>query len=277
MIEPILTYCSEIWGLHNTDCIQTFQLSFLKSMLCVKRSTPNCFVYGELGVYPINIELKMRVVRFWLKLIRPSTPYESYARKIYQELLVIKETHPTQITWVSKLQDMFNNIGFGHLMTDQHVNNEKQFLTSFKQRLIDIYLQDWTGLVRHTSDGRLFKHVKYTFKFEQYLDMSDKALRVSITKIRLSSHLFFIERGRWTNVARRERLCDVCNVVEDEYHVFVECPRYSTERKQLLPTILKTRPSMNEFIKYFRCENVTEFKRVGRLCVKIQKEHKQYL
>ena len=277
MIEPILTYCSEIWGLYNSDCIHTFHLAFLKSMLCVKRSTPNCFVYGELGIYPIHIDLKMRVVKFWLKLIRPSTTNENYARQIYKELLRIKITHPVQITWVSKLQDMFNGVGLGHFIVEQQVNNEKEFLTMFKKRLVDVYLDDWTNLVRQTSDGRLYKHIKDTFIFEQYLDMPHKTLRIAITKIRLSSHLFFIERGRWTNLERRQRTCDVCNVIEDEYHVFIECPRYSIERKKLLPNILKTRPSMNEFVKYVRCDSETEFTRVGRLCLSIQKEHKQYL
>ena len=31
--------------------------------------------------------------------------------------------------------------------------------------------------------------------------MPNKYFRVSITKIRLSSHLFFIERGRWKNLS----------------------------------------------------------------------------
>ena len=79
---PILMYCSEVWGLHNTERLEIFHLSFLKSVLCVKKSTPNCFVYGELGMFPIHIELKTRAVKFWLKIIRTTTSTDTYIRKI---------------------------------------------------------------------------------------------------------------------------------------------------------------------------------------------------
>lgn len=75
MIKPILTYGSEVWGLNNLDSIETFYLSFLKSMLCVKKSTPNCYVYGDFGVFPLQIDIKMRIAKYWLKLIRPTTPH----------------------------------------------------------------------------------------------------------------------------------------------------------------------------------------------------------
>ena len=64
-----------------------------------------------------------------------------------------------------------------------------------------------------TSDGRLFKHIKQEFGYELYMNINNRALRISITKIRLSSNLFKIERGRWgeNRVERRERLCAVCD------------------------------------------------------------------
>ena len=64
MIAPILNYGSEVWGLRKADPIETFHLSFLKSILGVKTSTPNCFIYGVLGVYPLIIERKTRVIKY---------------------------------------------------------------------------------------------------------------------------------------------------------------------------------------------------------------------
>ena len=107
--------------------------------------------------------------------------------------------------------------------------------------------------------------------------MPNKYLRVSITKIRLSSHLFFIERGRWTNIPRLDRKCDCCNVIEDEYHVFIECPRFMSERKRYLPIKLRRKPSMVEFLNIIKCTNVNEYTTVGKLCASIQKEHRKYI
>ena len=55
--------------------------------------------------------------------------------------------------------------------------------------------------------------IKEEFKFEKYLEMNDSRLTEAIAKVRLSSHLFYIERGRWKRpkVERENRLCDVCH------------------------------------------------------------------
>ena len=277
MILPILMYCSEVWGLHNSDRIETFHLSFLKSILCVKKSTPNCFIYGELGMYPIHIELKLRVIKFWLKIIRSTTLNDNYIRKIYVQLLFITITHPNQVTWVSRIRDLFNMYDMGNYWIAQHIDNENNFLTVFKQRLQDKYKQEWATKVNITTDGRIFKHLKQSFVFEQYLDMPNKHLRVSITKIRLSSHLLFVERGRWANIVRPDRKCECCRVIEDEYHVFIECPRFINERKRYLPISLKIRPSMFKFLNFIKCTNENEFITVGKLCASIQREHRKYI
>ena len=59
----------EIWGFSRADPIERFYLSFLKNILCVKKSTPNCFVYGEFGVFPLVIERKMRIFKYLLKIL----------------------------------------------------------------------------------------------------------------------------------------------------------------------------------------------------------------
>ena len=57
------------------------------------------------------------------------------------------------------------------------------------------------------------------------------ANRKAMTRLRLSSHKLMIERGRWLNILPKDRLCTLCNKLEDEFHVICECPRYDTCRK----------------------------------------------
>ena len=72
MVASILNYGCEVWGLRKADPIEKFHRSFLKSVLRVKNSTPNCFVYGELGVHPLYIERYVRVLSFFIKMINCS-------------------------------------------------------------------------------------------------------------------------------------------------------------------------------------------------------------
>ena len=279
MVSPILNYGSEVWGLRKADLIETFHLSFLKSILGVKTSTPNCFIYGELGVYPLIIERKTRVIKYWLKIIRTINDNENYVHKIYKELLTINELHPTRVTWVSQTKLLLQQCGFGYIWENQAVDNENYFLSQFKRRLTDMYLQEWHTQVEITSDNRLYKHIKSKFKIENYLKINNKSLRTSISKIRLSSHSFNIERGRWgpNKLLVDDRRCEVCNIIESEYHTLIKCPRFNNDRQGLLTSDLMKDPSFFNFLKYIKSENIYDLKKLGLLCSKILKEYREYL
>ena len=59
MVAPILLYGCEIWGFENIDVIESLFLQFYKIILGVKKSTPNCILYGELGRFPIEVFVKI--------------------------------------------------------------------------------------------------------------------------------------------------------------------------------------------------------------------------
>jgi len=66
MIKPILLYGSDIWGFSkNIDILEKIQLRFCKLLLKLKSSTPKYMIYGELGRFHIEIDIKIRMVSFW--------------------------------------------------------------------------------------------------------------------------------------------------------------------------------------------------------------------
>ena len=69
MIKPIILYGCEIWGFGNNEIFERIHLKFCKLLLHLKTSTPDYMVYGELGRYPICINIKVRMIKFWCKLI----------------------------------------------------------------------------------------------------------------------------------------------------------------------------------------------------------------
>jgi len=69
MVKPIILYVCEIWGFGKDEIIERIHLKFCKLLLHLKTSTPDYMVYGELGRYPISIDIKVRMIKFWYKLI----------------------------------------------------------------------------------------------------------------------------------------------------------------------------------------------------------------
>ena len=62
-------YGCEIWDFGNNDILEKVHLKFCKIILHLKASTPNCMIYGELGRYPLYIDINLRNILYWAKLI----------------------------------------------------------------------------------------------------------------------------------------------------------------------------------------------------------------
>jgi len=172
---------------------------------------------------------------------------------------------------------MLFQYGFGEVWLQQESIDKKTFLNIFKQRIKDIYLQEWTSNTNETSDFRLFKKIKEGHIFENYLNMNNRLLRSAVTQIRLSSHSFFIVRGRWVRpcIESVDRKCRLCNCIEDEYHCLIECPRFINERKGCLSLCLQKKPSMFDFVYFISCKNETMYHKVGLLCYRVMKAYKK--
>jgi hypothetical protein len=69
MIIHILLYGCEVWGFGKNEVLERVHLKFCKILLNLKSSTPNYMVYGELGGYPIDIDIKVRTISYWARLL----------------------------------------------------------------------------------------------------------------------------------------------------------------------------------------------------------------
>ena len=80
-----------------------------------------------------------------------------------------------------------------------------------------------------------------------------------------------VERGRWQRpkVEYQERMCEECRVIEDEYHIIVECKRFYSFRKRILPKFLIERPNMYKLITFINTTSVKNLKDFGLFCHKV--------
>ncbi|XP_070179034.1 uncharacterized protein [Littorina saxatilis] len=163
LVTPILTYSCEVWGYTGIEIIETLQLEFCKYLLHLKKSTPNCMVYGETGQYPLYI--------YWTKACNECSKADNYS---------------------------------------------------------------------------LFK---MNFHYESYLDKLPNCYKIALTKFRTSNHKLPIEKGRYTNLPKYERVCTKCNLnrVGDEFHFLLECPALAEIREKFIPPHFRQHPN---FFKY---------------------------
>ena len=107
------------------------------------------------------------------------------------------------------------------------------------------FIQTWNSylLRNHSIRGnsgnklRTYRLFKDTFDLEPYLlNVKNTSYRVALTRLRVGSHSLAIEVGRFHKpipLPINDRLCSICQSVEDELHFLCICPRYSTIREDL--------------------------------------------
>ena len=118
-----------------------------------------------------------------------------------------------------------------------------------KQRLFDSYYQSWYSDINNSSRLKTYSLIKHEFIFENYLDyITNKRLRIALTRLRTSSHSLAIEEGRYNNTQIDNRLCK-CQmiVIENEYHFMIVCPLYRDIRKKYLNPDYCSWPTLNKF------------------------------
>ena len=96
---------------------------------------------------------------------------------------------------------------------------------------------------------RMYRYIKWSFKIEPCLYLvKDHRYRHAIAQLRTSSHILQIERGRYTKPRTpvNERLCTLCNCVEDELHFVTACTINRTERKIMYDKICPKFPEFSQ-------------------------------
>ena len=256
LIEPILSYGCEIWGMNEAVKLENIHLKFCKQILGVRSQTQNTFVYGELGRYPLKIKRLLRVVKYWFKIIRSTN--EKYIKHVYDMMLNDFQLFPEKKSWVKSIRNIFENLGFNIVWLNQGVENVKLFLSVFKQRIYDNYNQIWNSDLQNSSRAKTYR-LYSDFVFQPYLNsIKIDKFRIALTRFRVSAHRLEIEAGRWhkpNKIPYNERKCKLCKTIEDEMHFLLECPMFSDIRMLYIKKYYWKHSSMIKFIELLKSEN----------------------
>ena len=254
-ISPILNYASEVWGFHSAPEIERIHLTFCKNILGVKKTTQNDFVYGLLGRHPLQIDRYCKIMKYWLKIVSGAKPF--YVNTVYHASK-LRANLDSSYNWASKVKKLLYENGYGDVWENQGVYNPDAFMYVFRQRLIDIYKQNWNTRLTESPRARFYRVVINDLSFYEQLDkIHNKSHRNALARLITSSHRLRVETGRWERpvIPYESRICTMCHKLDDEFHFLFECPRYHDIRRQYLPTYFRVRPSMFKCIELLNTNN----------------------
>jgi len=248
MVQPVLSYCAELWGpLIDADKDPTEKIHLLacKRLLNVASRTPNRLVYGELGRYPLAIMHNVKAVKFWFRLLKMDI--SRLPSQAYQMLVTLDENG--SVNWVTKVKLTLFQSGFGHVWVQQGVGDEKCFVILFKQRLVDMYRQDWNSALNDSARYDVYKMFKQGLYLEDYMDcVKILKFRDSLIRVRLGISNLRVHKNRYAKADQQpDNSCPFCpNAVDDEVHMLYGCSEY----QQLRPNFLRNVPVYNQNMSF---------------------------
>lgn len=137
-----------------------------------------------------------------------------------------------------------------------------------------MFIQEGHGYFENSPKCTMYKHLCYNFEVQEYLTKPIPTVYVQfISKYRLSSHQLEIERGRFYNINRKERVCNLCSLsqIEDEFHFILICPFYKEIRKLYVKKYYYEKPSVFKLIQLLSTKNIKELCNLGKYLYKCSK------
>ena len=167
LITPIMNYGSEVWGFIQGTSLERVHLQFCKQLLGVKKSTQNDFVYGELGRTTLITKRYLIIVKYWFKILM--SPDNKYINLVYRMMLNDLELRQNIVNRASLVKHLLLSLGFYEVWLAQGVGNYDAFITIFKQRLTDTFIQNWHSRL-HSSNRAVFYRSIAVFQLQPYLE-----------------------------------------------------------------------------------------------------------
>ena len=253
MITPILTYGCEVWGYEDCKILEGLHLKYCKYILGLKKTTPNVMIYGELGRYPIDIEIKSKMLGYWQRILRSKE--NKLTHVLYNILLKLYNENIYKSPWLSCIHATLNNCGLNNvwLMQENILSfSEKWIALNTKRILQNQFVQNWFASLGNSSKCMFYASFKEKFEMEPYLLHNGKEIYRHIIRFRTCNHNLPIEKGRYLNIERSNRRCEHClgNMLGDEFHYVCECENAQIValREKYLPKYYKLRPNMAKFV-----------------------------
>ena len=251
LIKPISVYGSDVWGYNKKGLAQIdkVMLHYCRCALNVKASTSNVITVGECGILPPSVYSQISALCFLNRLHHMSE--NTVVKQVYNELCKLNLLGFD--TWIAIVSDLTQ-----HFCLD--INKTKtEFKNVCKQTVINNFISTWDADIRDLDKNPIFRFynkIKHSFAMESYLfGVKNNKYRTALAKLRSSSHTLAIETGRHSTpkLQVHERLCQVCQCIEDETHLMISCEINTDERSHLFTRVTRVYPAFESLPNVEKC------------------------
>ena len=170
------------------------------------------------------------------------------------------------LPWVKHVENILNHCGLSYVWQNQSFYSIAWLKNTVKCNLIDQFKQKWYSDLYVSPKGLNYRIFKDTLCIEKYLTILPENFRIIMTKFRCCNHFLPIECGRWTNIPRENRFCNLCetNSIGDEFHFLFECNDniIKNARRKFIPSYYTIRPNTHKFEKIFNSCDLNLLKRI---------------
>ena len=161
-------------------------------------------VYGETGVMPLKLDVQCRIIPYWSKLVYPTT--NNLSSKLYAVALsYFQHSISNKFIWLENVKNVLISCGFSGFW-DMHTPNRNWLIKATKQKLIDLFLNEWKFQTDNNASYYKYRLFKTQFCFEKYLVNVPAKFRKYLVKFRTRNHVLPVKTGRWRRIPREKRL-----------------------------------------------------------------------
>ena len=120
-------------------------------------------IYGELGRYPLYIDIKQRMVKYWTKLI--TGKQSKMCSVVYRLMYHLCNTQNAIFSWLNSVKTILDECGFSYIWETQISISEVWLKFNAKMRLHDQFQQTWRETLHNCSKTLNYCIFKETFIF----------------------------------------------------------------------------------------------------------------
>jgi hypothetical protein len=239
-VVPAGLYAGQVWGTEYikegkefASDLQVRHMSYLKSTLGVKRTTPNWAVLRECGHEPLQFYWFRSVVKMYNSMLRSNS---ETLRSVLKADLNIHSREPS--CWTAQVLDAFQGLrrcdSFVEAVRQGTPISIQEFTADLRHRLRAVW-RDVEGVNPRETYSKLATYqTLFAVPFDHnvraparlprhmHLDLSQHVVR-NVSRFRLRAHRLKVETAAWDS--RTSLVCDCCSSAEiqDEVHALLTC------------------------------------------------------
>ena len=262
-VVPILLYGSEVWGFCDLQQIEIFYRKFLKNVLRLNKSTPNCMIYGEVGKLPLKITVYSRMINYWFRLL--GGKQSKLSSIMYRLLYTLDNNNIFTSPWLAQIKSILVSSGIPFLWAYQqqitcNANFYKQLI---EKKLKDMGVQKWSNEINDTRQCSNYKIFKNILCSENYLTELEFSERIKLCKFRCGNHNLPVSKNRYVHdLNPADAHCNLCDYRDtgDEFHYLFVCKAFKQQREMYLKRYYYTNPNTCKFKQLFNLKSGKNFR-----------------